>query len=157
MTFIVLFEDSAAVLGLLIALAGTIAADVFDRPVFDGIASIAIGVLLAFVAAFLARESKGLLIGEPARTEVVADICAIARAHPGVDRSNGLFTVHLGPQQVLAAISVDFSDDIRAGDVEAIVASIEARVRRAHPEVVSVLVTPQNAKSFHWATSEEEP
>jgi divalent metal cation (Fe/Co/Zn/Cd) transporter len=65
--------------------------------------------------------------------------------------------VHLGPQQVLAAISVDFVDDISARDVEAIVASVEERVRKAHPEVVSVLVTPQSAKSFHWATSEEEP
>jgi cation diffusion facilitator family transporter len=157
MTFIVLFEDSAAVVGLLIALAGTIVADVFNRPVFDGIASIAIGVLLGFVAAFLTRESKGLLIGEPARPELAADICAIARAHPGVERSNGLFTVHLGPQQVVAAISVDFRDDISAGDVEAIVASVEERVREAHPEVVSVLVTPQNAKRFHWATSTEEP
>jgi cation diffusion facilitator family transporter len=157
MTFIVLFEDSAAVVGLLIALAGTTATHVLDRPVFDGIASIAIGVLLGFVAAFLTRESKGLLIGEPARMEVVADICAIARAHPGVERSNGLFTVHLGPQQVVAAISVDFADDLSAGDVKAIVASIEERVRRAHPEVVSVLVTPQSAKNFRWATSQEEP
>src|SRR5260221_1975801 len=66
-TFMVLVEDSAAVLGLLIALAGTVAAEVLDRPVLDGVASIAIGVLLGMVAAFLARHSKGLLIGDPAQ------------------------------------------------------------------------------------------
>src|SRR5713101_4994643 len=91
-TFMVLFEDSAAVVGLLIALAGTAAAEALDLPVLDGVASIAIGVLLGLVAAFLARESKGLLIGEPAQSEVVGHICSIARAHPGVERSNGLFT-----------------------------------------------------------------
>src|SRR5438876_663310 len=82
------------------------------------VASIGIGILLALVAAFLARESKGLLIGEPAGRELVADICRIARAHPGVERSNGLFSVHLGPRQIVCAISVDFQDDIPAGEVE---------------------------------------
>jgi cation diffusion facilitator family transporter len=147
-TFMVLFEDSAAVVGLLIALAGTIAAQALHRPVLDGVASIAIGVLLGVVATFLARESKGLLIGEPAQSEVVGHICSIARAHPGVERSNGLFTVHVGPRQVVAAISVDFRDDLTAGEVERIVAEIEDRVRKAHPEIVSLLVKPQSTEAF---------
>ncbi len=156
MTFIVLFEDSAAVIGLLIALAGTAAAQLLGRPVLDGVASILIGVLLGAVAAFLARESKGLLIGEPARSEVVDDICAIAKAEPGIQRSRGLFTVHIGPQQVLAAISADFKDSLSAAEVESLVARVEARVRQKHPEVVSVLITPQPVKSFGLAPSEDE-
>jgi cation diffusion facilitator family transporter len=156
MTFIVLFEDTAAIIGLLIALAGTAAAEAFGLPVLDGVASILIGVLLGAVAGILARESKGLLIGEPARSEVVADICAIAGAEPGIQRSRGLFTVHIGPRQVLAAISADFKDSLSAAEVEAAVASVEAKVRQRHPEVVSVLITPQPVKTFGLAPSEDE-
>jgi cation diffusion facilitator family transporter len=150
-TFMVLFEDSAAVLGLFIALAGTVAAQVFDRPVLDGVASIAIGVLLALVSAFLARESKGLLIGEPAQSAVSDAICAIVTAQPGVERANGLFTVHVGPRQVVAGITVDFRDDLTARQVEDIVARVEARVREAHPEIVSLLIKPQSAAGFEKA------
>jgi len=150
-TFMVLFEDSAAVLGLVIALAGTLAAEVLDRPVLDGVASIAIGILLALVAAFLARESKGLLIGEPAQSEVSDAICAIVTAQPGIERANGLFTVHVGPRQVVAGITVDFRDDLTARQVEDIVARVEARVREAHPEIVSLLIKPQSAAGFEKA------
>ena len=151
-TFIVLAEDTGAILGIFIALAGTVAAHVLDRPVLDGAASIAIGVLLGLIAIVLARETKGLLIGEPARSELVSSICAIARAQPGVESSNGLFTVHIGPRQVVAALSVDFRDTLSAGEVETIVAALEDRVKKAHPEVVSVLIKPQKAgrADFSW-------
>ena len=74
--------------------------------------------------------------------EVVASICAIARSHPGVERSSGLFTVHLGPDQIVAAIGVDFRDTLSAANVERIIAAIEDRVRSVHPEVVLLLVKP---------------
>jgi cation diffusion facilitator family transporter len=150
-TFMVLFEDSAAVLGLLIALAGTMAAQLLERPVLDGVASIGIGILLGLVAAFLARESKGLLIGEPAEAAVADAICAIVSGQPGVERANGLFTVHVGPRQVVAGLSVDFRDDLTARQVEDIVAAVESRVRRAHPEIVSLLIKPQSASGFEKA------
>src|SRR6185503_2041680 len=102
-TFTILAEDTGAILGILIALAGTLAAEVLDRPIFDAMASIAIGILLGVIALVLARETKGLLIGEPARSELVSAICAMARAQPGIVHSNGLFTVHLGPREVVAA------------------------------------------------------
>ena len=142
-TFTVLAEDTGAILGILIALVGTVAARVLDRPVLDGAASIAIGVLLALIAIVLARETKGLLIGEPARSELVSSICAMARAQPGIESSNGLFTVHIGPREVVAALSVDFNDALSAREVETIVATLEDRVRKAHPEVVSLLIKPQ--------------
>jgi cation diffusion facilitator family transporter len=146
--FMVLFEDTAAMIGVLIALAGIGASETLGLPVLDGVASIGIGIVLAVVAMFLAREAKGLLIGEPAEMEVVKSICATARAHPGVERSNGLFTVHLGPDQIVAAISVDFVDTLSAADVERIVAAIEERVRLAHPEIVLLLIKPQSAAAF---------
>jgi len=145
--FMVLFEDSAALLGILIALAGIAASEAFRLPVLDGVASIGIGVLLGVVAMFLARESKGLLIGEPAQAKVVASICAIARAQPGIERAEGLFTVHLGPDQVVAAISVDFADQLSARDVETIVATVEERVRKANPEIVTLLIKPQRLEA----------
>jgi divalent metal cation (Fe/Co/Zn/Cd) transporter len=100
------------------------------------------------VALFLARESKGLLMGEPAASEVVASICAIAHAQPGVERSSGLFTVHLGPDQVVAAITADFRDTLSAADVEAVVAEIEDRVKAVHPEIVLLMVKPQSAAAL---------
>jgi cation diffusion facilitator family transporter len=142
-TFIVLAEDSGAVIGILIALAGTVAAQRLARPEFDGMASIGIGILLGLIAIVLARETKGLLIGEPARSELVSSICTMAQAEPGIQRSNGLFTVHMGPHQVVAALSVDFKDSLSALEVERIIAALEDRVRKAHPEVVSLLIKPQ--------------
>lgn len=157
-TFIVLAEDSAAILGILIAFAGTAAAEALRRPVLDGVASIAIGLLLAVVALVLARETKGLLIGEPASSALSTSICDLAGQHPGVQRSNGLFTVHLGPRQVLAVLSIEFRDALRVPEVESIVADIEARVRQRHPEVVSVLVKPQRPEGadFGLAPAEDE-
>jgi cation diffusion facilitator family transporter len=157
-TFIVLAEDTGAILGIFIAFAGTVAAAMLDRPVLDGAASITIGVLLALIALVLARETKGLLIGEPARSELVSSICGMAREDAGVERSNGLFTVHIGPRQVVAALSIKFQDALTAVQVESIVADLEARVRKRHPEVVSVLVKPQRFEvaDFRLAPGEDE-
>jgi cation diffusion facilitator family transporter len=154
-TFTVLAEDTGAVIGILIALAGTIGAQVLDRPELDGMASIGIGVLLGVIAFVLARETKGLLIGEPARSELADAICTMARAEPGVQRSNGLFTVHMGPHQVVAALSVDFKDTLSALEVQRIVAALEDRVRKAHPEVVSLLIKPQKPERADFRQQEE--
>jgi len=143
--FGVLFEDTAALIGIGIALVGIAASDVLRRPVLDGAASIGIGLLLGAVSIFLARESKGLLIGEPADSSVVASICAIAREHPGVERADGLFTVHLAPEQIVAAITADFTDTLSAGDVETAVSAIEDRVRAKHPDIILLLVKPQGS------------
>ena len=149
--FMVLFEDSAAVIGLTIAALGIAASQVLERPELDGAASIGIGLLLAVVAMFLARESKGLLIGEPAASNVVASIRAIALAQPGVERVMSLFTVHLGPDQIVAAIAADFKDSLSAADVESAVAAIEGRVRAAHPEIVLLLIKPQGGLALERA------
>jgi len=154
-TFTVLAEDTGALLGILIALAGTLGAQVLGRPELDGAASIAIGVLLGLIAIVLARETKGLLIGEPASSELISSICTMARKEPGISRSNGLFTVHMGPRQVVAALSVDFKDDLRAAEVERIIAALEDRVRKAHPEVVSLLIKPQKPERADFTTQEE--
>jgi divalent metal cation (Fe/Co/Zn/Cd) transporter len=146
--FIVLFEDSAALAGLAIALAGTAATQLLDEPAFDAAASIAIGLVLAATAAFLARESKGLLIGEPARPELAEAIAAIAARQAGVEAVNGLLTTHMAPDQVVAALSIEFADRRTTVEIEATVAAMEAQIRRAHPQVTALFIKPQTAASF---------
>jgi divalent metal cation (Fe/Co/Zn/Cd) transporter len=154
--FMVLLEDSAALLGLLIALAGTAANEALRLPVMDGVASIAIGVLLGVVATFLAQETKGLLIGEGAASDILTSICAIAAEQTGIEQSNGLLTVQFGPHQIVAALSIDFENDISAGEVEAIVANLEERVRRTHPDIITLLIKPQSVAAFRRAVQRRQ-
>jgi len=131
--------------------AGTAAAQLLGDPVYDGVASIAIGVLLAVVALFTARENKQLLIGEGARPSLVEAIGRIARSEPGIAAYNGMLTVQLAPHEVVAALSVDFEDSLRASEVQRVVKSLEARIRKQHPEVVMVLVKPQEPDVYRKA------
>ncbi len=150
-SFLVLLEDSAALVGLLIAFAGTLGAEWLHMPALDGLASIAIGLLLGATAILVARESKGLLIGEPADPAVNASILEIAAAEPGIERPNGLLTVHLGPRQVVATLSLEFADDLTTPEIEARVTALERKIRQAHPEVIALFVKPQSAGAFQAA------
>jgi cation diffusion facilitator family transporter len=148
-TFLVLFEDSAALMGIVIAFAGTAAAQVWGIPEFDGAASIGIGIVLAFTAAFLARESKGLLIGEPARESTRRSVLDVARAHPGVSGVGRLITVHMGPHQIVAALDVAFADNLRTPDVERISVSLEDKIKAEHPDIVALFVSPKAGSEGH--------
>jgi cation diffusion facilitator family transporter len=147
-SFMVFFEDSAALVGIVLAAGGTYASSSLDMPALDGVASIAIGVVLAVVAALLARESKSLLIGERADRQLSDSILRLAGEHPAVARANGLITVQLAPDQVLAALSLEFADDLRAPQIEQAVTEIESRIRAAHPQVVTLFVKPQTEKAY---------
>ncbi len=145
-SFMVLFEDSAALIGLVIALASTIAGPALHAPYLDGAASLLIGLILAVTAAFLARESKALLIGEGADPRLSASILRLAATpdmHP-----NGVFTVHLGPDQVVAALSLEFADSLTAPRIEASVVDLEQRIRAQHPEVIALYVKPQTPATY---------
>lgn len=141
--FTVLFEDSAALVGLVIAFIGITAAAYFDQPVFDGIASLGIAAVLGTTAIVLARESKELLIGEAALPEVQKAIFDIVRADEKVRRVNGVTTVHLGPHEIVLALSLEFEDDLTTTEIEASVARIEALIRASEPAVTSVFIKPQ--------------
>jgi cation diffusion facilitator family transporter len=143
-TFTVLFEDSAALLGLLIAFIGIFAADRLAIPELDGVASIGIGCVLGATAILLARESKGLLIGEPALRSVQDAILKVAASDPAVQRANGIITVHLAPHQIVAALSAEFEDRLTAPEIEACVERIEARLKAERPEIVALFVKPQS-------------
>jgi cation diffusion facilitator family transporter len=138
--FVVLFEDSAAMLGLLAAFVGVLLADITGVPHFDAAASIAIGVILAGTAIWLAYETKGLLIGESARREVVASIREMTRAHARVCEVNEVLTVHMGPEFILVNLSVEFEDEATASEVEEIVAGLDRRIKETFPRVKKVFV-----------------
>ena len=145
-TFTVLLEDSAALLGLLVALAGLIGAQLLEQPVLDGVASIGIAGVLAVSAMLLARETKGLLIGETAHPAVSEAILAIAAADDGVRCANGVLTVQMGPNQVVAALSAEFEDALNTTQIEACINRIEKQAKVAHPEIISLFVKPQTAE-----------
>lgn len=151
-SFMVLLEDAAAMLGILIALAATALAQAFDAPAFDAIGSIAIGAVLAAVALVLARESKSLLIGERADGALADAMLALAAEEAGVAHANGVMTLHMAPDQVVAAISVEFERDLPASRIEAIVAGLEARIAERHPEVVTLFVKPQSRDAYGATT-----
>lgn len=147
--FTVLFEDSAALLGILVAFLGISGAAFLSMPSLDGIASIGISLILATTAVLLARESKGLLMGEPAAPEMERIILEIARSDAAVDHANGVVTVHLGPRQIFAGLSIDFRDDLNGHDIELGVERLEHAIKEKLPDVVAVFVHPQ--KRHEWA------
>jgi cation diffusion facilitator family transporter len=142
--FIVVFEDSAALLGILVAAAGTAAAIMTDDSRWDGIASLMIAAILAGVAALLARESKALLIGERADPALSDAILRIAAGLPGVCSANSIVTVQLAPKSIVATLSLDFFDYMRAPEIERAVVELEKQIRSAHPEVAALFVKPQS-------------
>jgi cation diffusion facilitator family transporter len=138
--FVVLFEDSAAMLGIVVAFAGVFLVDHTGILIFDGIASIIIGLILGGTAIWLAYETKGLLIGESANKMVVDGIRAIILKYDGIDNLNEVLTMHMGPNYVLVNISIDFRDDILAGDLENMIARIDMQIKESFPSVKRVFV-----------------
>lgn len=146
-TFTVLFEDSAALAGLIIAAVGVWTSHHFNDPRLDGLASIAIGVILAVVAGFLAREAKGLLIGERADPALVEGVGRIVAAHPAITAVNHVRTIHTAPKQVFAAISADFADAVTMGEAERMIEEIEDQLRSAFPQLSSIYIRPEKQES----------
>ena len=152
--FTVLFEDSAAMLGLIIAFAGIGLAQWTGVAMFDALASIGIGLVLAITAAFLAYECKGLLIGEAAAPEVVAGIEGIISTSAGILRMNEIRTIHFGPEDVLVTMSLDFADRLSSVEVEAAISAMERRIKESFPEVSRVFIEAQSWTS-HLAAARD--
>lgn len=138
--FVVLFEDLAAMAGLLVALFGIALAHMTGNPVFDGIASIGIGLILGGTAIWLAYETKGLLIGERADLKIVRGIREIARKESGIKQVNEVLTMHMGPEFILVNLSADFADQLSAADVEAGIAKLNKEIKAEYPQVKRVFL-----------------
>ncbi|WLQ15755.1 cation diffusion facilitator family transporter [Hahella aquimaris] len=144
--FVVLFEDAAAMLGLLVALGGIIMGQVTGNPVYDGVASVIIGCILGLTALWLAVETKGLLIGESANKKVVKSIREMTSAIPGVEHVNEVLTMHMGPDFVLVNVSVDFDDNISAGEIETRIAALDEQIKSTFPECKRIFVEAESRR-----------
>jgi divalent metal cation (Fe/Co/Zn/Cd) transporter len=131
-------------LGLIVAMIGVFLSTHLNEPVFDGIASIGIGIILAVTAMFLAYECKGLLIGERASHNVLKGLDEIIARQPGILRVNEMLTMHLSPQDVLLNLSIDFRDHLTSQEVEGEVSQMELEIKEAYPEIRRVFIEAQS-------------
>jgi cation diffusion facilitator family transporter len=138
----VLFEDTAAVVGVVLAIAGVAASQVTGDPRWDGVASLAIALLLAVVAVGLGHQTYELLIGQAAEPEERRAIEAVLSRHPGVEAVGDLFTMVLAPDQVLVAAHIDVDDDLDGDDVEQMTQDLEEELRHEVPSVAQVFLDP---------------
>ena len=147
--FIVLFEDSAALVGLIIAAVGVWASVHFQEPRLDGAASVLIGLVLAGVAILLAREAKGLLIGEAADPALIAKLRAVIDGHPLITSVNHVRTVHTGPDSVFVAVSADFEDALTMGEAETLIELLEKRMKALSPKISSIYIRPEKREQAY--------
>jgi cation diffusion facilitator family transporter len=148
-TYTILFEDSAALLGLIVAFAGVFFSDMLDVPYFDGAASILIGIILAVVAVLLAYESKGLLVGEAVDPETLKSIRRLAEADPRVEAVKNALTMHFGPQTILLAMDLQFRKDLSAAEVEESVDRLEEIIREHHRDIKHIFIESESLSPNH--------
>ena len=144
--FAVLLEDAAAMTGLVIALIGVGLAQALDQPVLDGIASVAIGVVLILTAMFLARETLSLMTGESASRRTVERARAVFVADPRVEWVDEVLGMHLGADSILLAVTVDFRDELNGREIETAARELSETVRREQPEIKRVFLQPIHRK-----------
>lgn len=156
-TFTVLFEDSAAMLGLIAAAVGIFLAHQFDNPYFDGAASIVIGLILATVAFFIGYESKGLLVGEGADPETLQSIKALAEADPAIKAVDRPLTMHFGPHVVLLNMDVQFSDGSSGTERESAVERLEKAIRDKHEAIKHIFIEARSFTSDVARSKEQGP
>jgi len=136
----VLLEDTAALIGLMVAFAGIYLAHRFSNPYFDGAASVVIGVILCIVSVILARESKGLLVGEAATPEVVESVTSLALNEPAVVAVNQVLTLVFGPEEVLLNIEAQFVPSLRVSELAKVVSRLEVTIQQYHPSVKRIFI-----------------
>jgi cation diffusion facilitator family transporter len=139
-TFTVLFEDAAAMLGLIFAFVGIFLAHQFENPYLDGVASVCIGLLLAAVAVVLAYESKGLLVGEGTDPQTLEKIRKLAEADPGVKKMLMPLTMHFGPDTVLLTVDIEFHKRLSATEVEEAVDRLDKSIRTRYPNIKHIYI-----------------
>lgn len=143
--FVVVFEDTAALVGLLIALAGLFAYQLTGNMLFDALASIGIGLVLAVTAIWLAIESKGLLIGESASPETVTAIRELVEADERIASINEVATLHMGPNHIIVMLSVDFFDGLDSSLVETATTELNLRIKASDAAVRRVFIEAERA------------
>jgi cation diffusion facilitator family transporter len=141
-TFMVLFEDSAALIGIVIAAVATFASWKLRLPWIDGLGSILIGVVLAAISVLLARESKELLIGERASPKLSEDLRRTVEADPCILAVVDITTTQMAPDQVIAALSVEIDQSLRVPQVEKLIRRIEKGMHARFPQLFRIFIRP---------------
>ncbi|MBX3532563.1 MAG: cation transporter [Rhizobiaceae bacterium] len=144
--FAVFCEDAAALTGLAIAFVGVALAHFLENPVYDGIASICIGLVLVATSMLLARETLSLMTGESASAEVVADVRATLAADPRVVTVEEVLSMHLGPEEIMVAISIDLRDDMTSPEIEDAAREIADTLKARQPSISRVFLRPVRRK-----------
>lgn len=142
--YTVVLEDSAAMLGLIFAFLGVFFGHMLHNPYLDGIASIAIGLLLMGVAFILASETKGLLLGEGMDAAQLASVRGIVEGDEGVERAGDILTMYMGPHSLLVNLEVVFKDALSAEQIHDAIHRIERAIVAVHPEVTRVYIEVQS-------------
>jgi cation diffusion facilitator family transporter len=140
--FAVLLEDAAALIGLAVALVGVLCAFALDSPIFDGAASVAIGGVLVAAAVLLARETLSLMTGESASREVLDVARAVLSQDPRVLQVQELLSLHLGPADILLAVSIDFRDDLTSPEIERAASELSSALTRSNRSIRRVFLRP---------------
>jgi len=143
--FVVVFEDTAATLGLLIAMLGLVMYQLTGNPIFDAVASIAIGVVLILTAMWLAIESKSLLIGEAASPEVRDGIDVVLQADARILQVNEVATLHMGPDFIVVVVSVDFIDEMDSSGVESAVTRLNGQIKSIDSRIGRVFIEAERS------------
>ena len=151
--FVVVFEDSAALLGLLIALLGIFLYQLTGNPVFDGLASISIGLVLILTAWLLALESKKLLIGESADPQIVQAIRESLNQNERIHSVNEITTLHMGPEFIVVTISADFIDALSAENLEYSVTELTKKIKAIDPRIQRVFIEAEHAEDHEMGPS----
>lgn len=152
--FTVVLEDSAAELGLLFALLGIFFSHLLNMPVFDGIASVLVGLLLVAVSALLLRETKGLLVGEGMRAPELREVEAIAEANPYVIECGRILTLYLGPNDLLLTMDVTFKKECTRDDIMHAIDQIEGQIVRRFPQTTRIFIESESLR-FTYEQAEQ--
>jgi len=138
--YTVVLEDSAALLGLIFAFLGIFLGHLFNNPYLDGVASVAIGLLLMSVAGILSSRTMGLLLGEGVNPDELKDIRQRVESDPAVERAGDILTMYMGPHDLLVNMGVCFAAGTTAGQMHEAIHRIEADLKSAYPETNRVYI-----------------
>jgi cation diffusion facilitator family transporter len=142
-TFVVVFEDSADVLGLVVAFLGVFLGHRLNNPYYDGAASIVIGLLLTFISIMLAKESRSLLMGESADPRLLSEVRLIVEKDPSIRKAQHQLSTYLAPEELLLLLKVSFNSDLNSNQIATAIQRIRSSIQEAHPEIKQIYIEPE--------------
>jgi cation diffusion facilitator family transporter len=147
-SFVVLFEDAADIVGLTVAFFGVYFGHLYKNPYFDGIASMLIGVTLTAVSLLLAKESRSLLMGEPAASETIDEVVKIARSNPAIKNIEEHLSMVLSPKEVLLILKPEIKQSLSSSEIVEAIQSIKKNIQSRFPNFRQVYIEPVSSEDI---------